>query len=146
MRIFYAFLIILTATLLWMLPVTAAIYDFRTEVQEDTFSSTTGGAETTDDVVLSHLLYDDDTQTIDILSSSDNDTPVVSAYIAGTRTLTVAGLLADSTRTLTVSYDIDALVGSDALDVLTDRVPWIWLICIAVFPAAALVSMLKGWA
>ncbi len=144
MRIFYSFLVILTATLLWMLPLTAAIYDFRTDVQEDTFASATGGVETTDNVTLSVELYDDDIQTIDILSSLATDIPAASSYNSTNRVLTVGGLSANTTRSLTISYDVSALVGNDAINTLADRLPWIWMLCIVGFAPASLAAIFTG--
>lgn len=144
MRIFYAFLVIATAAMLWMLPITDAIYDFRTDLQEDSFASDTAVGQTTENVTLSKVLYDDDTQTIDILSSISDDVPAYSSYNGTTRLLGISGLSANTTRTLTVTYDVDALAGSDAINNFLDVVPWIWLMCIAVFPMAALAAMFLG--
>jgi len=144
MRVFYAFLVIVTAAILWMLPITSAIYDFRTDVQVDSFSSTTGVGQTTENVTLSEELYDDDTQTIDISSSISNDSPVFGSYNATTRLLGTSGLSANTTRILTVAYDIDALIGNDAVNNLLDQVPLIWILCIAVFPLASLAAIFTG--
>ena len=144
MRIFYAFLVIATATMLWMLPITSAIYDFRTDIQEDSFTSDTAVLQTTDNVTLSHVLYDSDNSTIDILSSISDDTPVLSSYNSTSRLLGISGLSANTTRTLDVSYDVDALKGSDAVNRLLDVVPYLWLMCIAVFPPAALAAIFLG--
>jgi len=136
----------LTAAMLWMLPITSAIYDFRTDVQEDSFLSNTGVGQTTDNVTLSHILYDDDTSTIDILSSISDDDPAYSSssYNSTAHQIGIEGLSANTTRTLTVSYDVDALGGSDTINALADRVPWIWLLCIISFPMAALFAIFKG--
>ena len=144
MRIFYAFLVMVTTAMLWMLPITAAIYDFRTDVQEDTFTSDTAVGQTTENVTLSEVLYDNDTQTIDILSSISGDVPAYASYNGTTRLLGISGLSANTTRSLTVSYDVDALAGSDAINNLLDIVPWIWMLCIIVFPMAALAAIFIG--
>ena len=142
MRIFWAFLIIATAAMLWMLPITQAIYDFRTDVQTDTFTSDTGVGQTTDNVTLTQELYSDNLSSIDnILSSISDDSPVVASYNATTRLTDITGLSDNNTRTLTVSYDVDAVVGSDAINDLADKVPWIWLIIFALFPVTALAAM-----
>ena len=144
MRIFYAFLVILTAAMLWMIPVTSAIYDFRTDVGEDSFTSTTAVGQTTDNVTLSEVLYGNDTSTIDVLSSISDDSPLFASYNSTTRLLGISDLGEDTTRTLTVSYDVDALGGSDAINTLANAVPWIWLLCIVAFPMAAIASMFVG--
>ena len=144
MRIFYAFLIIVTAAMLWMLPITDSIYDFRTDLQEDTFASDTAVGVTTANVTLSKVLYDSDNQTIDILSSLSDDAPAFSSYNVTSRLLGISGLSANTTRVLTVTYDVDALSASNAISNFLDVVPWMWLMCLAVFAPAALVSMFVG--
>ena len=137
MRIFYAFLIVVVAAILFMLPMTEAAYDFRTDLREDTFSSDTGVGVTTANVTLHKPVYDDDTDTIDIASDLGTDTPVYSSYNSTTRQLGVSGLTTNTSRTLTVSYDIDALNGSSAINSLVDRIPWIWMIVTIAFAPAA---------
>lgn len=127
-----------------MLPVSSAIYDFRTDLREDTFNNTTGIGETTANVTLFKLVYDDDTETIGILSSISTDTPLYSSYNGTTRLLGITGLAASANRTLTVSYDIDALEGSDAVNTLLDRIPFIWMLVIIAFPMAALFAIFTG--
>ncbi len=144
MRIFYAFLVMVTTVMLWMLPITEGTYDFRTDIQEDTFSSDTVVGQTTENVTLSQILYDNDTQTIDLLSSISDDVPAYASYNTTTRLLGISGLSANTTRVLTVSYDVSALAGNDAIDNLLDIVPWIWMLCIVAFPMAAIAAILMG--
>ena len=77
MRIFYSLLVMVACAILWMLPITEAIYDFQTDIQEDTFTSDTAAGVTTDNFTLTHVLYDNDTSSIDFLSSV-NETPTAS--------------------------------------------------------------------
>ncbi len=141
MRIFNGFLILFTAVFLWLLPITTAIYDFRTDVRTDSFAHETLLGETTANVTLTKPVYDSDTNTIDILSSISTDSPAYASYNGTSRLLGIDGLVASENRTLTVSYDIDALEASDAINTLMDNLPYIWLICIAVFAPAALVAL-----
>lgn len=143
-QIFNAFLVIVVAAILFMLPLTDAIYDFRTDLREDAFNKTTGVDETTANVTLHKPIYDADTDTIDILSSISTDTPLYSSYDNTTRLLGMTGLADNSTRILTVSYDIDALAASNAINILLDRVPFIWLLSIIAFPMAALFAIFTG--
>ncbi len=144
MRIFNGFLIVFVAVLLWLLPVTGAIYDFRTDSRTDTFLQETLPGETTANVTLTKPIYDDDTNTIDLLSSISTDSPAYASYNATSRLLGIDSLAASENRTLTVSYDIDALNASPAISTLMDNLPYLWLICIAVFPGAALVAIFTG--
>jgi len=133
-----------TAVLLWMLPLSEAVYDFRTELREDVFTSPTGVGVNCANVTLGKPVYDDDTGTIDYYSDLDTDTPAYSSYNATSRQLLVCGLTANTTRVLTISYDINALEGYDAIGTVVDRWPFIWILLIIVFPVAAFVAMFMG--
>ena len=143
MRIFTGFLIIFVTVILFMLPVSGAIYNYRTDVREDSFNYETGGAETTANVTLHSPIYDDDTDTIDILSDLPTDIPLFSAYNATTRLLDMTGLTVASNRTLRVSYDINALAEHDALDDFIGWLPLIWILMVAVMPIAGVYTVIK---
>jgi len=144
MRIFYAFLIVVVSAILFMLPVTEAIYDYRTDLRTDTFSTTTAAAVTSANVTLLTGLYDSDISTIDIDSDDSTDDPLANTYNATSRVLNVTGLTAATTRTLDITYDIDALEGSDAIGKIADIVPFVWMILIIAFPPAALFAIFTG--
>jgi hypothetical protein len=144
MGIFNGFLIILVAVLLFMLPFTGAIYDFRTEVEEDTFNYATAANVTTGNVTLQEEVYDDDTDTIGISSDLTGDVPLFSAYNTTTRLLDMTGLLESSNRTLTVEYDTNALSDNAALDTLLSWVPYIWIMLVCGLPIAALYVYIRG--
>lgn len=127
-----------------MLPVSGAVYDFRTDLREDEFTSPTGVLVTTANVTLGKPVYDNDTSTIDYFSDLSTDVPVYSSYNATSRQLGVAGLTDNTTRTLTITYDIDALGGSDALNTFVGYVPWMWMLLIIVFPIAGLAAIFTG--
>lgn len=127
-----------------MLPVSRAVYDFRTDLRTDEFSSTTVAGQTSENVTLHKSVYDDDTDTIDILSDESTDTPAFNTYDTATRVVNITGLTADTTRVLSVSYDIDALEGSDALNTFVGYVPWIWMLIIIVFPIAGIAAVFTG--
>jgi len=134
-------LIIVVAVILWMLPFTEAIYDFRTDVRTDTFTVLTGVGVTTGSVQLFTDIYDDDTSTIDLSSNDADDDPLYSSYNASNRQLDMTGFAANTTRTLTVLYDIDALTESEAVGNLLDMLDLFWLLVIIGFPAAGLVAI-----
>lgn len=144
MRIFKAFLIIMASTILFLLPLTAAVYDFKTDQQADTFSVVTGLGETTETIVFSEQLYDEDTTTINIISDLGTDSTSWGSYNATPNNLLVSGLTANTTRTLTATYDIDALDGSTGIINLADRLPWIWLLLCIAFAPAALAAIFTG--
>jgi hypothetical protein len=131
----------MVAAILWLLPVTDAIYSFRTDVKDDSYYTTTAAGVTASNSTLTKALYLNDTSTIDLFSDLNTDLPTVYAYNTTTHALWVTGLTASQTRTLTISYDYDALNASAAISNFLDKLSWIWLICIAVFPIAAIVAL-----
>lgn len=144
MRIFYAFLIIFVTAILWMLPITSAIYDFRTDLRTDTFSTSTAIGVTTANETLMGDLYDCDMGSIDIDSDDATDNPLPGSVNCTTQVLTVAGLTANTTRTLDITYAYDALAGNNAIDTLIGWLPYIWILVIVVFPMAAIFAMFTG--
>ena len=144
MRIFHGFLIMMVAVILFMLPVTRAVYNYRTDIREDSFNYETGGAETTANVVLHTPLYDNDTDTISIFSDLATDIPLFSAYNTTTRLVDITGLTVAANRTLRVSYDVNSLSDHDSLDTLIGWIPFIWIILICVMPGAGIYAVVKG--
>jgi len=120
-----------------MLPVSEAVYDFKTMLREDVFTSPTGVGVTSANVTLGKPVYDADTGTIDILSDLSTDNASVGGYNSTNRLLLVSGLTANTTRILTITYDIDALEGYDAIVIVADRFPFIWMLIIIIFPIGA---------
>jgi hypothetical protein len=141
LKIFYAFLIVMTGVILFLLPVTDAVYSFRTDVKLDEFRIETDGATTTANVTLLKSVFDNDTSTISITSDAYVDAPVFIAYDSTTRKTDIAGLLISTNRTLTVAYDYDALSASTALSNFIDKVGWVWLIVLVIFPVAAIAAL-----
>lgn len=144
MRIFYAFIIMFVAAVLWMLPVTEGIYDFRTDVRTDINTVTTSIGVTTGNITLFSTLYDNDTSTITISSDDSDDSPLYSSYNTTTRRLVFSGLAANTTRTMTVLYDVDALTESEAVGNLLDMVDFLWLLVLVAFPGAAIIAIITG--
>ena len=56
----------------------------------------------------------------------------------------VAGLAVSANRSITVDYDVDALVGNDAINTLIDYLPWIFITCSIGFPIAGLAIIIMG--
>lgn len=131
------------SAILLALPITDASYDFRTDIRSDDFNVSTDTGVTTANVVLTKDIYEDDTQTI-TLASSISESPSWTSYNATAKTLALASLTDNTTRTLTVDYDFDALEGAGAISGILDRLPLIWLLMIIALPVAALVAIWKG--
>lgn len=143
MRIFWAFLIVFVAVILFMLPLTTLILDFRTDDRDDTFSTETG-AGTTANVTLLKALFDDDIGSVSIASDLATDIPLASSYNATPRQLLVSGLTVTANRTMVVTYDVDALAGSATINTFVDRLSWIWMLVVIAFVPAALAAIFTG--
>lgn len=141
MRIFNAFLIILGSVILLLLPLTGAIYDFRTDSRTDTFSTTTGVGVTTANETLLGDLYDCDMGSIDIDSDNATENPLASSVNCTSRVLLISNLAANTTRILDITYDVGAFEVTDAINDFLDFVPWIWILLIVAFAPAALVAL-----
>lgn len=127
-----------------MLPITSAIYDFRTDLRTDTFSTATAVGVTTANETLLEELYDGDIGSVDIASDDATDVPLPNSYNSTSQVLNISGLTGNVTRTLEVSYDVDALEGSNAVDTLLGWLPYIWILVIVVFPMAAIFAIFTG--
>lgn len=136
-KVIDALLIIVASTILFLLPITLAVTDFLTDQQEDSASLVTAVGQTSDNVSLSELLYDSDISSVYVLSDLSTDAPSWASYNGTHNTIWVSGLTANTTRVLTITYEIDALSGNAALINLVNNLPAIWLLlCVAFAPAA----------
>lgn len=143
MRVFYSFLIVVMAVFLMMLPHTDMVYEFRTEAQKDAFTVDTGVGDTSENCTLDDFVYDDDTDTISFISSIA-ETPVLTSYNGTTKTVWVSTLTENTTRTLEITYDIDAITDNDAVNNVLDKFAWIWMLLCIAFPAAAIAAIWTG--
>lgn len=102
--------------ILLLAPVMAGIKDFRSAGKTEPHNVTTGESATTGTLTLSKALYDDDTAHVTITSNNTNDAAVPSSYASATRLLTVSGLVASTSRQLSVAYrynQLDSFWGAD---------------------------------
>jgi len=127
-----------------MIPISEAIYDFGTDVREDTFNVTTGVGESSTNVVLVKQIYDDDVATLMFTSNVTTDNPAYSSYDSDTRALAVSGLTANTTRSLMVDYDVAAFSSTSAIDIFLGKLPFIWMICVIALAPAALIAIFTG--
>lgn len=144
MRIFWGFLIILTSALLWLVPISRAVYDFRTDLRTDTFTVTTPAASTNVTVTLFDTIYNNDTATLSVTSNVTSDAPALFSYNEATRSTVFNGLTDNITHTLRVAYDISALSGDVAIETILDLTPYFWYLVVVAFPIAGLASIFTG--
>jgi hypothetical protein len=86
--------------------VMAAIHSFRGVDFTEPHIITTGGGVTTATITLAADVMDDENTNISVTSTNALDAPVPFAYTSTTRQLTVNGLAASDTRTLTITYPV----------------------------------------
>lgn len=112
----FAFVIIIAAIMLAP-NVISGVDDARTDERIDALSAPTGIGETTADVVLNQAMWQGDiASVVSITSDVGTDIPNPDTYVAGTRTLTVRDLTANTTpRTLTITYLVSAF-GTDNVE------------------------------
>jgi hypothetical protein len=143
-KIVTSFLIILCSIILLFLPISQAVYDFRTDIKENTFTVATAVGTDNATVSLTTAIYGADTSTLSVLSSLTTDVPLFNSYNGTTRATVFTGLTANTTRVLTVYYDVDALRGSAAINNIMGQLQWWWLLAILGLPIAALMAMFYG--
>ena len=143
MKVFEGFLVLVLSSLLLLLPVSRAIYDYRTDVREDHFTVNTGPGEHSANVVLIKPLYDNDLETIFVSSNVTADHPLADSYDSNTRQLIVTGLTENESRLLAISYDVNALIGYAAVNTFLNWLPYLWYLILFVFPAAAIYVIVK---
>lgn len=104
--------IIMVAVMFVLFPI---VMDASHELQTDAYEQVeanvvTGAMETDADVVLDRALWGGATANVlSITSDEVTDVPVANTYTGATNTLNIRGLAADDTRTLTITYEVDAL-------------------------------------
>lgn len=121
----------------------SGISDFRTDITSDVFSVSTAAGVTAANVTLSNTLWDNDTSSISITSNYTSDAPAVDAYLSGSKQLTVDGLIASNTHTLTVTYETGALGDYEAAETAVTFTPIMVLAAIIILPIILLVVALR---
>ncbi len=123
-------------------PMMGGLESFRTDEQVDTFSSTTAGGETTENLTLTQSLFQDDTHYASVSSNYTDDVPLATAYNAGTQVLTISGLVASQTRALAITYEFGSLDSS--VDTVAGLVPTLWIVSIIAIIGLAIAVVVLG--
>jgi hypothetical protein len=144
MRIYNGFLILLVSALLWLLPVSEAIYNFRTDIRDDSSTVATDPAETTKDIQLFKPLYENDTSRVTFTSTLLTDSVAVATYAPTTRILSITGLTDDTARTLEIEYPYNALATNTAINTLMNVLPFFWTLILIALPVVAIVVIYQG--
>ena len=110
--------------------------DFRTLEYTAPYIAPTAPGVTTADVVLTEELFNEATANIVISSNNPDDAPLPFEFVGVTNTLTVSGLAADDTRTLTIVYKISALGDYFGSEIVTRIWPTFYILCLIALAAA----------
>lgn len=104
--------------------------DLKTDEYTETFTNvTTAAGDTNASVTLSLDLYRDSITRVDsITSDNGSDSPSSEGYVDATDALYVKGLAADSSRNLTIIYDIDNLADYEGLSEFSGLTPLLLII------------------
>ncbi len=86
-----------------------AITSWRSQDYTAPYIVATGAGVTTSDITLTQDLFNSATANVLIVSNNVLDAPIPFAYVSATHVLTVSGLAASESRTLTLTYKIAAL-------------------------------------
>ncbi len=128
--------IIMVSVMFVLFPI---ILDSSHELQTDATTETeaavvTGVGVTNADVVLTNDPWQDDVDYVLTITSDEvTDVPVANTYTTATNTLNITGLAADDSRTLTITYETDALGDYTGMGALVGIAPL--LIFVAVIGA-----------
>lgn len=141
--------ILLGALLLIILSpfVISSAHDARVTTFEQSYSEvSTPAAVTSANITLSYDLYAD--AVANVVSSTSNitgDTPSASAYVSVSRQLTVSGLASNTSRTLTVDYEIadPALAELPTIDAILLVAVFLYFIAILGLIAGAIYSYFR---
>lgn len=126
------------------------VMDSTHDVQTDRYVETeaavaTGAGETSAGVVLTYELYNNvNTSVISITSDEGTDTPAAGTWTESTKTLTVTGLAAEDSRTLTITYEYDALTGFTGMGAFAGIIPLLILVAIVAVLIGGIWSSVKG--
>ena len=90
----------------------------------------------TADVVLDNALWENATDSVLSISSTQTETPTASSYVADTKTLTVGSLSAKLDRDLTIKYEHDALTkftGFGSIVAISPLILWLAMIGVMLY-------------
>lgn len=127
--VFAALLVIIALPLLF-----ASVDSARTETfSQNVAGVTTGASEYTSNATLSRALYDDDASNVtSITSNITADSPSADSYNSVSRLLTIGGLNQSTTRTISITYEIDSTIIDDYTGMSTFLTLYLWLIVFVV--------------
>jgi len=104
------------------------VHDVQTDKKSESFSVTTTTGETSTTVTLSEDHYYTTTQEMSVTSDNAADSPSITSYDPDTRQVTVGGLAEATSRTLTITYLIDALKDFPGSKAISGLIPLLYIV------------------
>lgn len=103
-----------------------------TDEESNSFTAvTTAAGVTSANVTLATAVYNDNVQQVgDITSDNEDDSPSAYAYNSVSKLLTVSGLNANDTRTLTADYYIENATLDSGISIFWTVLRWFWVFLI----------------
>lgn len=129
--------------LVLMLPgVTTGTESFRTDVKTQSYSVTTAGGATSQNVTLGWELWNNAvTEVTNLSSNMTTDNPVANSYAAAGNLLEITGLAAATTRTVSVSYRTAGLDSYQGAEQASTKLPAVVIGLIVLIPLALLAAI-----
>ncbi len=130
--------VILVVIALILAPVVfSQAHDVQTDPRSQVFAGVTTGLQvTTADVVTTYTHFHiNSVQHIGVTSDNVADTPVAATYVSATKTVHVTGLANAGTRTLTVTYETDALANYAGASAIMGLLPLIYIVGVIMLAA-----------
>lgn len=122
-----------------------ATTDFRTDEYEEEFVGNTAVGVTNTTVQIGSSLWEDSLNYASVSSNDTDDSPALTSYNSTTRAVTVTGLAANTTRTITLTYKTAGLSDYSGAEDLSLHIPTIILAFIILISVAGLIGLIV-WA
>jgi hypothetical protein len=123
---------------------TDGVKDFRTNMVTDNFVLTTNTTSVNGTVQLSRPLWEGLTTEASISSNITSDTPALTSYTAGSKSLNFNGLATNTTRLITVEYRTFDLTDYPGADTGVKFIPMALILATIFLPLISVVMVLLG--
>ena len=122
-----------------------SVHDVQTDVMIQVEADVvTGVGETTANIVLDEANWTGDNTGITVVSDHEPDTEAIGTYTPGTKTQQITGLIAEQTRTLTLTYEYDGLTDYTGLGPMAALAPLILFVMLVFGGGFTIFSTVKG--
>lgn len=125
--------------------ITDAVTDFRTDELAEEFVGDTAVGVTSTNVQLGSELWDDSLSYASVATNATADAPALTSYNGTNRQVTVTGLAANTTRTITLTYRTAGLSDYSGAEEISLNIPVIILVFIILLPASGIIALIV-WA